>query len=478
MERASDTPDVLAVDLDGTLVRSDLTYESFWSAFARNWTLALLAAARLWEGRPALKQHLAELSSVNVATLPYNDDVLRYVRRWRTHGGRTTLITASHQKFATSIADHLGTFDDAYGTFGTTNLKGSKKAAFLIERFGGKRFAYLGDSPADLPVWENAAKAITVRAPPALRARVDAVNRNTQHLSTPRAPPALYLEALRPHQWLKNLLVFVPMLMAQQFAVATFAQSVAAFMSFCLVASSVYLFNDLLDLSADRAHPRKRNRPFASGALPISHGTFLAPLVFLGGIAIALSVGVLFAGVMLAYYATSVAYSVHLKRRLIIDICVLAGLYALRLVAGAAATHIHLSVWLLAFSIFFFFSLAAIKRQAELIDGVASGRVTIHGRGYRPGDVSLIASMATASGYVSILVMALYVNSPAVRELYSQPQVLWGICLVLLYWISRMVMVTHRGRMHDDPIVYAVRDNISRMCLLFIIVLVSAASLL
>lgn len=478
MHDAPNTPEILAVDLDGTLVRSDLTYESFWSAFAQNWIVPFLAVRRLWEGRPALKRQLAELSKVNVATLPYDDEVLGYVRHWRTGGGRTALVTASHQMFATKIADYLGEFDEAYGTSGTSNLKGSRKAAFLAEKFGEGRFAYLGDSPADLPVWEKASKAITVRTRTALRARVDAVNGNAEHLSTTRAAPIIYLEALRPHQWLKNLLVFVPMLVAHQFTAATFIQSLCAFISFCLVASSVYVLNDLLDLSADRAHPRKRKRPLASGALPISHGTFLAPLVFLAGIAIALSVSGRFAGIMLAYFAASIAYSIHLKRRLVIDICVLAGLYALRLVAGGVATQISLSVWLLAFSIFFFFSLAAIKRQAELVDGVASGQVTIHGRGYRPGDVSLVASMAAAAGYVSVLVMALYVDSPAVLALYSKPQALWGICLVLLYWISRMVMVTHRGRMHDDPIVYAVRDNVSRMCLLLVLMLVAGASLL
>lgn len=477
MQDAANLPDVLAVDLDGTLVRSDLMYEAFWSAFARSWTVPFVAAVRLWQGRPALKRQLAEFSTVDVATLPYDNDVLRYVRRWRSDGGRTALVTASHQVLASRIADHLGEFDEAYGTFGTTNLKGPRKAAFLAEKFGEKRFAYIGDSPADLPVWEKASKAITVRAPPSLRARVDAVNGNTEHLPNLRASPLAYLAALRPHQWLKNLLVFVPMLVAHQFTGPTFIQSLLAFISFCLVASSVYLLNDLLDLSADRAHPRKRQRSLASGAIPIAHGSFLVPLTFLGGIAMALYLGAEFVGIMLAYYAASIAYSIDLKRRLVVDVCVLAGLYALRLVAGGQATHISLSVWLLAFSIFFFYSLASIKRQAELVDGVASGQVTIHGRGYRPRDVSLIASMAAASGYVSVLVMALYVNSPAVLDLYSRPQLLWGICLVLLYWISRMVMVTHRGRMHDDPIIYAVRDRVSRICLLLIIILIAVAKL-
>lgn len=477
MENASNIPATLAVDLDGTLIRSDLLYETFWSAFARNWTVPFVAVGLLLEGRPALKRRLAELSRMNVAALPYNEDVLAYVRRWHAEGGRTALVTASHQNLADKVAAYVGEFDQAYGSSGTTNLKGARKAAFLAEKFGEGHFAYMGDSAADLPVWGRASKAITVRAPPGLRARVKAVTGQVEHLPTPRRSPITYLETLRPHQWLKNLLVFVPMLVAHQFTVETLTQSLLAFGSFCLIASSVYVFNDLLDLSADRAHPRKRNRPLASGTLPISHGTFLAPLLFLAGIAIAFGVGNIFAAVMLAYFATTLAYSLHLKRRMVIDVCVLAGLYAMRIVAGGVATGIELSVWLLAFSIFFFFALASIKRQAELVDGLASSQVTVHGRGYRPDDVSLIASMAAASGYVSVLVMALYVNSPDVLKLYSQPWVLGGICLVLLYWISRMVMVTHRGRMHDDPIVYAVKDRISQICLLLIILLVAGASL-
>jgi 4-hydroxybenzoate polyprenyltransferase len=267
------------------------------------------------------------------------------------------------------------------------------------------------------------------------------------------------------------------MLVAYQLNVETFIQSLLAFVSFCLVASSAYLFNDLLDLSADRAHPRKRHRPLASGALSIVNGTLLAPLVLAAGLAGALVVGNVFAAVMLAYFAMTMAYSLHLKRRLIIDVCVLAGLYAMRVVAGGAATGIELSVWLLAFSIFFFYSLAAIKRQAELVDALAAGQTAVRRRGYRPDDALLLASMASAAGYVAVLVMALYVNSPDVLKLHSRPQALWGICLVLLYWISRMVMVTHRGRMHDDPIVYAVKDRISQICLLLILLFIAGASL-
>jgi len=477
MDDVSSRPTILAVDLDGTLIRTDLQYEAFWSAFGRKWTVPLVALGLLRQGRPKLKQRLAELSRIDVAVLPYNEEVLAYVRRWRANGGRAALVTASHQKLANKVAAHIGEFDHAYGSSGTANLKGTRKATFLAEKFGEGRFAYIGNSTADLPVWRKAAKAITVSASPLLKAQVKAVTHDVEHLPGQRAPPITYLRVLRPHQWLKNLLVFVPMLVAHQFDVETLIQSLLAFVSFCLIASSAYVFNDLLDLSADRAHPRKRHRPLASGALPIAYGTLLAPLILAAGLANALATGNAFAAVVSAYFVTTMAYSLHLKRRLIIDVCVLAGLYAMRVVAGGVATGIELSVWLLAFSIFFFFSLAAIKRQAELVDGLGSGQAVGRRRGYRPDDALLMASMAAAAGYVAVLVMALYVNSPDVLKLHAKPQALWGICLVLLYWISRMVMVTHRGRMHDDPIVYAVKDRISQICLLLILLFVAGASL-
>jgi 4-hydroxybenzoate polyprenyltransferase len=286
-----------------------------------------------------------------------------------------------------------------------------------------------------------------------------------------------YVRAMRPHQWLKNVLVFLPMIAAHTLLVPTFLQALLAFAVFSLVASSVYVLNDLLDLSADRAHARKRNRPFASGAIPISTGTWLAPLLFIAGFLLAVPLGWKFVGVMLAYYVTTMAYSLHLKRRIIIDICVLAGLYTLRILAGGVATNTPLSVWLLAFSIFFFFSLAAVKRQAELADALANNKIEAAGRGYRAPDLQLVTSMAISSGYVSVLVMALYANSPNVTQLYNHPSALWGVCLILFYWISRMVMVTHRRRMHDDPVVFAAKDRISQICLVLIAILGIAGAL-
>jgi 4-hydroxybenzoate polyprenyltransferase len=299
-----------------------------------------------------------------------------------------------------------------------------------------------------------------------------------QHLSTRTRSIAPYLRALRPHQWVKNLLVFVPMLAAHQLDVATFFQSLLAFAAFSLVASSVYVVNDLLDLSADRAHPRKRLRPFASGAIPLSQGTGMAGGLLLVGLLLALPLGGSFLAVMGLYCVATTAYSLHLKRRVLVDIALLAALYSIRLLAGGAATGIPLSVWLLAFSIFLFFSLAAVKRQAELVDAAKDGRLGASGRGYQIDDLPILSMMAVASGYLAVLVMALYLASPGVVELYAFPQALWGICCLLLYWVSRMVLVAHRGGMHDDPIVFALRDRVSRACILLMLICVVWGALL
>lgn len=277
---------------------------------------------------------------------------------------------------------------------------------------------------------------------------------------------------------MKNILVFVPMLAAHDITGTTFFASLLAFISFSLVASSVYVLNDLLDLDADRAHPRKRLRPFAAGSIPIASGTWMAGgLLGMGGL-IAAFLGPAFFAVMAGYYALTTGYSLYLKRRIVVDICVLAGLYTVRIVAGGVANAIPLSVWLLAFSIFFFLSLAAVKRQAELVDNVKQGKLKASGRGYHVDDLPIISMVSIAAGYVAVLVMALYVSSPGVMQLYANPEVLWGVCAVLLYWITRTVMLTHRGWMHDDPVVYAAKDRISQVCFLIILGFVLAGAIL
>ncbi|QIE54079.1 UbiA family prenyltransferase [Pikeienuella piscinae] len=473
----ADTP--LVVDLDGTLIRTDLLYESFWRTAAAEPRAAGAAIVELRHGRAALKQRLRTATDLDPARLPYDEEVLEILRAARHDGATVVLCTASDQGYADAIAAHLGLFDEVHGSDGERNLKGEEKARFLVQRYGAGGYDYIGDSAADLPVWRSARRAIAVGLDRRSRGKVATAGGEIRHLERTPAGPAVYLKAMRPHQWLKNMLVFLPPIAAHDFTPATWFAALAAFVSFSLVASSVYLLNDLLDLQADRAHPRKRERPLASGRLPLSRGTMAAALLLLAGIVVAFLPGRWeFLAAMFAYYVLTTAYSLALKRRLVIDICTLAGLYTLRIIAGAAATGIPLSEWLLGFSVFFFLSLAAVKRQAELVDTIASGREGAAGRAYRGDDLPIVSTMAIAAGYGSVLLLALYLNSPVVRTLYAQPLLLWGVLPVLLYWVSRMAMRAHRGQMDDDPIVFAVRDRVSRLCGGVVGALVLAGSLL
>jgi len=442
-----------------------MLYETFWSAFGRDWTSPFTSSHALLKGKASLKRHLAQTGDLDVTLLPFDDGVIDYIKTWRAEGGQTALVTATDETIARQIGDHLGLFDAVHGSDGVRNLKGPNKAEFLSKQYAdGPGFAYMGDTKADLPVWEAATRTITVNLPSSLKAQVDQRGGQIEHLST--APRLLrpYIKAIRPHQWLKNVLAFLPMLAAHQYDGATFLFTLLAFVAFSMVASSAYVFNDLLDLSADRAHPRKKFRPFASGAVPIVHGTVMGVGLLVMGLIIGVFLGPAFLAVIIVYYAITTAYSLDLKRRTVIDICTLASLYTLRIVAGGAAAGIPLSVWLLAFSLFFFLALAAVKRQAELIDTAKRGKLDVSGRGYQVDDLPLITQIAISAGYVSVLVMALYVNSPSVVELYTYPIALWGVCLILLYWITRIVMITHRGRMDDDPVVFGAKDRVSQLC--------------
>jgi len=454
----------LVVDLDDTLIRTDSLLENFWAAWSVQWHTPLEALRTLFRGRVALKQKLGEISRIDPARLPYNPEVIDMIEQWRGRGGQVALVTGATQAMADAVAGHLGLFDCAYGSSDGINLTGSRKAALLEEKFGPAGYSYIGDAPADFAVWQSAAAAVTINPSKAFQAKVEALVADATHLPARRAGVRDYLEAMRPHQWLKNVLVFLPMLAAHALDLVTALQAVLAFVAFSLVASATYILNDLLDLSADRAHPRKCQRPFASGRVRLIHGTWMVPVLGAAGALTALAGGLQLFGVLLVYAIVTVLYSVKLKRLAMVDICTLAVLYTLRVLAGSAATAIPSSLWLLAFSTFFFFSLAAVKRYAELIDGAASGKVIAAGRGYHVDDRAIVGNIMVSSGLVSVLVLALYANSEPVQMLYRHPEFLWGVCLVLLFWTNRVALLTHRGQMHDDPVVFAMRDRISLAC--------------
>ncbi len=462
------------VDLDGTLCRTDTLHEAILGLVAEQPLILAKLPGWLSGGRAAAKDVIASRHVVPAEALPLNEDVVARVEAARAAGRRTALVTASDQRQADIVAAKVGLFDEIHGSRDGRNLKGPEKAAFLVERYGAGRFDYMGDSQADVAVWQEARRAVTVRASPALRRAAEAASADIEHISPPRSPVSAMLRALRPHQWSKNILLFLPVLAAHD--LTAFWAVVLGFLAFCCTASAVYIINDLLDLSADRAHPRKRLRPFAAGEL-----TALTGLAMAGGLlGLALLLGLMtgnpaFLGVLAIYLAITFAYSLSLKRKLLVDVLTLAALYTIRIVAGGVATALVLSPWLLGFSMFLFLSLAAVKRQAELMDQLVTGRES-SGRAYQVEDLPILRSLALSSGTAAILVLALYIASDDVQVLYGWPEVLWLVCPIILYWNLRMVMIAHRGHMTDDPIVFAAKDRISQLTIVLAVLTVFAAT--
>ncbi len=452
----------LCVDLDGTLVRTDLLVESWFALLKRNPLAALQAPLWLLRGKASLKHEIARRADLDVRNLPYDNRLLEYLRAQHRNGRSLVLATASNEKYANQVARHLGIFERVIASDGQTNVSADHKRSLLTANFGPRGYDYAGNARCDLAVCGAARQAILVNA---ARSVERAANRVAfvAHAFSARRTLKPYLSAMRPHQWLKNLLLFVPAVAAHRIAEPALLARVAfAFIAFSLCASSVYLLNDLLDLPADRAHPRKRERPFASGAASAKVGVLVIPALLVASFGIAMLLSGRLAAVMVVYLASTLAYSLWLKGKVMIDVLVLAALYTLRILAGAAAVAIEPSFWLLAFAMFIFLSLAMVKRYAELLDLKRSGTALAQGRGYIVMDLGTIQTQGAASGYCAVLVLALYVNSGEVHANYTHPQAIWLLCPLLLYWVSRMWQKAGLGAMHDDPLIFALKDEVSR----------------
>ncbi|MEP6764209.1 MAG: UbiA family prenyltransferase [Gemmatimonadaceae bacterium] len=453
----------LVVDLDGTLILSDSLYEGFVQLWRQQPINVALVPMWVLRGKVALKREIANRVTLDASLLPYNEDVIAHLREQRAHR-KIVLCSAADQRFADAVAQHLDLFDDVIATNGQVNLSSTNKAKELVLRYGAQGFDYIGNDTADLAVFEQARFAIAVHPTAGLRRKLSTV-RNLELWSddTPNTTFAAHVRALRPTQWVKNLLVFVPLLAVFKMSeVKQIIPATLAFFAFCLVASSVYLTNDLIDLNSDRRHVRKRFRPFAAGTVPIKHGLIMTPALILSGFAISALVSPLFVGVMLLYLSVTVLYTFWLKRVALLDTLVLAGLYTLRILAGAAAITVIPSVWLLSFSMFLFLSLALAKRHSELIEMDANTSGAIPGREYRTGDLNILISQGSASGYSAVLVLALYINSDTVRSQYRHPEVIWLICPLVLYWINKLWLNSQRREIYDEPIVWAIRNRVSR----------------
>lgn len=450
----------LCVDLDGTLIKTDLLWESLLVLLKQNPLLALLLPWWLFKGKAHLKHEIARRVTLDVSTLPYDQELVEFLSNERRAGRELMLATASHTSYAQAVATHLGLFDErVFGSDRSVNLKGARKVALLVERYGARRFAYAGNSTADFPVWAEASEAIVVNASAAVVSRARTLTTVSRVFSTPVTWVKQVAKALRVHQWAKNVLVFVPVLASHQLTNGRLLlQAGLAFFSFSLCASSVYIVNDCLDLESDRRHPRKRYRPFASGSLSIPFGLVLAASCLVGGVLLAFALPRLFWLVLAGYLVLTTAYSLYLKQFVLLDVIILAQLYTVRVYGGGAATGVPPSHWLLTFSLFLFLSLALVKRFTELrLMSQAEGE-GLPGRGYWVTDVEHVSSIGTASGLLAVLVLALYISSKEVLLLYTHADVLWLVCPVMLYWISRVWMLAYRNRMDDDPVVFAVKD--------------------
>lgn len=451
----------LCVDLDGTLAQTDLLLESFFVLLKQSPLSIFLCFYWLLRGKAYLKDQIALRVTLDVGVLPYNRQLVDYLRDARSEGRTLYLCTAANQRFANQVAAHFGLFSGVLASNARMNLHGKHKADALVEQFGDHGFDYCGDARADVPVWRRARQAIVVGNRQIAKA-ARKVNAEIVFFEEKRRLVPLVLKEMRVHQWVKNMLIFVPLLTAHRFNdIHAVLAACIAFASFSLSASSVYLLNDMLDLDADRRHARKRSRPFASGRLPLSLGIVLTIVLLVGGLALATLLPWQFGAVLIAYMAATVAYSFVLKRLTLIDVFTLACLYTVRVIAGGECANIALSYWLILFSVPIFLSLAMLKRYVELEAMLQQGKTEATGRGYITQDMSILRSFGTAAAYLAVLVLALYLNSPDLTLLYHHPKMLWAVFALTLYWVSRIWMLAFRGQMHDDPIVFTFKDRSS-----------------
>jgi 4-hydroxybenzoate polyprenyltransferase len=466
----------LFVDLDDSLIDTDLLYESFFGLMRSHPLYCLLVPFWLLRGKAHMKHMIALHASIDAATLPYHQPFLEFLRTEKANGREIVLATASNHSLAGQVADHLGIFSGMLASDADTNLSGERKLEKIIERTGGGPFDYAANAMVDLKIWKQARNALLVKPRHGVQKAAEQIANIERVFSGEDPGLMVYLRAMRVYQWMKNLLLFVPLFTAHKFtSIPLVSIEILAFIAFSLCSSGVYVLNDLLDLHADRAHPRKRSRPFAAGTLPLSHGLVLACLLPLMGLGIAMFISPGFFGILLVYMVMTTAYSIRFKAYAIMDVLLLAALYTLRVFAGALAIEVTLSFWLLTFSMFIFLSLALVKRCSELVMMTGVSETSISGRGYRIADLIHLQMMGITSGYISILIIALYIDNPTVTELYTHPHMLWILCPALLFWISRVWLKTTRGEMHDDPLIFAISDRGSHLTALVCVLAVFLA---
>jgi 4-hydroxybenzoate polyprenyltransferase/phosphoserine phosphatase len=457
-------PPALCVDLDGTLIRGNVLWECVLALLKTRPFAALILPFWLLSGRASFKHKLAAKVRLDPAHLPYRQEVIDLVRQEKHDGRRIALATAADREIAEAVSSYLGLFDEVHASDGKLNLKGANKAAFLIEHFATNGFDYVGDSVADVAVWRNARGAYVVGT----QARADQAATVTTVKGTILEPRASFrtsagtwINALRGHHWAKNLLLFLPLALSHNLTVEPFVRTLIGFALYGCCASGLYILNDLLDLHSDREHPWKKERPFAAGTISIPGG-LLASLILLSS---ALGSGFLLDiqfGATLSCYATlTMLYSLYLKKIALLDVFILSSFYSFRILAGALISGTPLSQWFLAFSMFFFLSLAMAKRYSELLHASDLVKAGNSGRGYHTGDRELLLSLGVGSSFSAVVIFSLYVHSQDVLLLYPSPEYLFLLCPIVLYWLSRNWLLAHRGELKEDPVTLAIRDPVS-----------------
>lgn len=455
----------LCVDLDGSLTPTDTLWEGCLKLIRSN--PAYLAKMLYWLllGKARFKQQVSKRISLDPDLLPYTESLLDYLRTQKKAGRELCLVTAANTDIADAIAGKLGVFDKILASDETTNLSGRNKADRLIGEYGEKGFVYAANARIDMAIWQHAAAAILVNAPQKLGRLVKKKGIKIEAVFSIESKGILrsLVRNMRLHQWAKNSLLFVPVILATSQPLAAWLNVVLGFFAFSLTASSIYIINDLFDLEADRKHPKKRNRPFASAVLPIPVGIMAVPILLGSAAIMAWQVNLMFSLLLVVYVILTTAYSIILKLRALIDVFTLAMLYTLRIIAGVFAANIVVSHWLLAFSVFFFLSFAFAKRYSELRNLAEAGDLSATTRGYMVSDLPIISLFGVTSSYLAIMVMIMYIHDLQANRMYSEPMWLWGISVVMLYWVSRVWLKAYRGLMDEDPVLFAMRDRVSYM---------------
>jgi len=452
----------LCVDLDGSLVKSDTLIDSFLVLVRTQPALLFALPGRLLDGKAALKAFITAHIPLDVAHLPYNRKLVQFLHEEKARGRAIYLVTGADVGLAQRVAAHFGIFTGVFASDGQVNLTGTRKLDRLRGQFGNGAYDYIGNDAPDLPLLAHATEPMVANPSLRLRLRLRMRGIRPARAFVQRDRPLWsVLRALRPHQWAKNLLIFLPLLLAHVIAVNRLLDALLAFCCFSLTASSAYIVNDLLDIEDDRRHAQKRQRPFATGDLSAFAGIGIVALSLLLALSAARLLPVGFYGWLLLYLGATLSYSWYLKRIALVDVLVLSGLYTLRLLAGSAATDSHISPWLAGFSVFLFFSLAIVKRFAELENLRSSGLPPRNGRGYLVADIDQLRSFGTASAFAAVMIFAIYISGSDVMKLYRRPQLLWLIMPFMILWLCRVWLLASRGELSEDPLVFALTDRMS-----------------